>query len=118
MFKNPFLLALISAVSTSCIGYLINQLPEIPNKTQNSKWIFTAVIVITLVVWILAVLQNQFSIKQSNLRTVVRRNWLIGSRNKLAVRARDAEISENQLIGKEQELIIGSELGDQPQGNQ
>jgi hypothetical protein len=118
MLKNPLLLALISAVSTSCVGYLINQLPEIPNKAQNGKWIFAAVVVITLVVWIVAILQNRSSSERCNSRTRVRRNWLIGSHNKVAVKTHDVEISDNKLIGKEQELTVGFDMHDHPKDDQ
>lgn len=59
LIKHPIFLALVSAFSTSLLGYLINQLPEVPNKSENYRWIILAVAIVTAIVWIIGVRINQ-----------------------------------------------------------
>lgn len=104
--KNPVMLALIAALATSLLGYLINQLPEMPNKQQNTVWIILAVVFVTLVVWVVAVSQNQSS---SGARTVVRRNTLKGEGNQMRVSKQDAEVSDNIVQGKNQRFDVDND---------
>jgi hypothetical protein len=101
--RNSFVLALISAILFTALGYLINQLPELPNKVENRKWIILAVMVLTLLVWGIAMLTNKCSSLENgdNSRIIVRKNWMIGQRNKIEVSRQDTEVSENSLVGKD-----------------
>lgn len=101
--KNPMILALIAAVATTVLGYLINQLPEMPNKEQNWVWIILAVVLVTVVVFVVAVLQNQSS---SGGRTVVRGNILKGKKNQMRVSQQDVEVRDNTIDGEEQSFSV------------
>jgi eukaryotic-like serine/threonine-protein kinase len=61
LFKNPLFLALLGAAAASAIGYLINQLPAIPNVPHKERWVTAGVVVLTLLVAWLAFCQSRSS---------------------------------------------------------
>ncbi|WP_448272686.1 hypothetical protein [Nostoc sp. DSM 114160] len=50
LFKNPLFLFIFGATATSLIGYLINQLPAIPDFPHKNSLIIGAVIIVTLLI--------------------------------------------------------------------
>jgi predicted NACHT family NTPase len=50
LLKNPLLLFIFGAIATSLIGYLINQLPAIPDFRHKNSLIISAVIIVTLLI--------------------------------------------------------------------
>jgi len=50
LFKNPLYLFIFGATATSLIGYLINQLPTIPDFPYKNESIIAAVIIVTLLI--------------------------------------------------------------------
>jgi hypothetical protein len=47
-WKQPWFLALVSAIVTSALGYATNQALDIPSKEKYAHWIIGAVVLLTL----------------------------------------------------------------------
>ncbi len=108
LLKNPWLLGLVAAIATSLLGYLINQLPEVPNKQQNTPWIIAAAVGITLLVWLVAMLNSQSNSQApSGARLVVKGNVVKGKGNRFGVQGHDADVSENKVVGEDQQFQVG-----------
>ena len=103
--KNPWLLGTLTAIVTAASGYAINQLPEIPNKSQNGKWIVLAVIVLSPIAPAISLLSQRSS---SGASTRVSGNELKGDRNTLRV-TREADVSDNILKGESNQISVDSD---------
>jgi flagellar basal body-associated protein FliL len=56
--KHPVLLVFAGACLTTFLGYLINQMPEIPHKAENYRLIILAVVIVTMIIGIVGVKIN------------------------------------------------------------
>jgi hypothetical protein len=92
----------VAALTPIVLSYVVNQLPEFPNKAQNAPWIIAAAIVLSFVVIIIAVVQAR---TQSNSATSVKRNRMKGKGNQIIVN-RQATVTDNSLDGEDNHLSI------------
>ena len=106
---NSFVLALLAAIITGVSGYLINQFPELPNKEKNFPWIATAVAGTTLLVGVLAFLQQSPGPDRAG-GAVVRGNKIKGNRNEIRTNVPGANVSSNRVDGDDNSVT--AEAGD------
>lgn len=59
LLQNPLVLFFFGTIATSLIGYLINQLPTIPNFPYKTEIIFAIVLILTILTGLFTYWQNQ-----------------------------------------------------------
>jgi hypothetical protein len=77
-WKRPWVLALVSAIVTSALGYATNQALDIPNKDKYAHWIIGAVVLLTLASAGLAVLDRRSAKSAKSADRLASQELLVG----------------------------------------
>ena len=80
MLRSRFVQVGLTAIAASALGYLINQLPAIPDFPNKDKWIIAAVVLITVLSVAIACWQARQEAGESSLPALEK---LLDTRKKL-----------------------------------
>ncbi|MGB3237560.1 MAG: hypothetical protein WBB29_04630 [Geitlerinemataceae cyanobacterium] len=105
---NQFLLYLVSGFITVLVGYLTNQLPNLPENWK--PWVPLALAVLTLIGSILLIQQSNSG--NSSARTKISGNRLDGKQS--SIKATDAVVEKNKLGGEGSSISTNDGSGMQP----